>query len=57
MEQEQGRPSLPNLAKFERQFELKYGRQMSADERRWFELAEELLKNPPEEESSSNAAD
>jgi hypothetical protein len=55
MEQEPGRPTLPDLHKFQRQFEMKYGRQMTPEERRWFTLAEDLLKNPPEEEQGKAA--
>lgn len=53
MENQKGRPSLPELEKFARQFEMKYGRKMTEDERRWFKATEELLKNPHEEESKA----
>ena len=56
MEKLPHRPSLPELYKFERQFEQKYGRKMTADERRTFHAIEKLLLNPPEE-NPSQAAD
>ena len=53
MEKEQGRPSLPDLEKFAQQFRMKYGREMTDDERRWFKATEELLKHPPEQQSAA----
>ncbi len=55
MEHEPRRPTLPDLRTFERQFEMKYGRKMTAEEQRWFQLAEELLKHPPEEQQEQAA--
>ncbi len=40
----------PDLKTFKRQFRLKYGREMTADEERFYHLTKNLLDNPPEEE-------
>lgn len=45
--------SLPSLAEFEEQFRLKYGREMTAEERKLFELAEQLLKDHPNARKTS----
>ena len=37
--------SLPSLQEFEEQFRRKYGREMTTEERKLFELAEQLLKD------------
>jgi hypothetical protein len=46
----------PNLDTFARQFRAKYGREMTAEERRFYELTKDLLDSPPEEEPDGNAA-
>ncbi len=51
MEKHANRPSLPTLERFKKQFRMKYGREMTAEEIRFFQLADELLHSPPEEES------
>jgi hypothetical protein len=40
----------PDLPTFARQFKQKYGREMTRDEKRFYELTKNLLDNPPEEE-------
>ena len=55
VEKHPDRPSLPTLRDFEWQFEQKYGRKMTSDERKFFELTEDLLENPPEEEDGEKA--
>ncbi len=42
-------PELPDLDEFEEQFRRKYGRYLTAEERKFFLLAEHLLKYPPRE--------
>ncbi|HZP62625.1 MAG TPA: hypothetical protein VFB28_04345 [Terriglobales bacterium] len=49
MEKISNRPDLPEIDRFKRQFEEKYGRRMKPDEIRVFQLIEKLLMNPPEE--------
>ncbi len=44
------RPSLPKLRDFERQFEEKFGREMTAEELKFYRLTEELLEHPPTQE-------
>jgi hypothetical protein len=53
MEKISNRPSLPDLYTFERQFEQKYGRTMTDEERRTFKAIERLLLNPPEEQETA----
>ena len=45
--------SLPSLEEFEEQFRRKYGREMTAEERKLFELAEQLLKDHPSARKTS----
>ena len=42
-------PKLPDLDEFDEQFRRKYGRYLTAEERKFFLLAEHLLKYPPRE--------
>ncbi len=42
-------PELPVLDEFDVQFRRKYGRYLTAEERKFFLLAEHLLKYPPRE--------
>jgi hypothetical protein len=51
-----GRPSLPKLRDFAKQFRQKYGRDMTPEEQKFFTLTEDLLENPPEEDSKSEDA-
>ena len=51
------RPSLPDLYKFQRQFEAKYHQKMTDEERHTFEAIEHLLLHPPEEEQRSGEAE
>jgi hypothetical protein len=39
---------LPDLSEFDERFRRKYGRYLTAEERKFFLLAEHLLKHPPE---------
>lgn len=39
----------PDLETFARQFRQKYGRDMTPDERRFYELTLDLFEHPPEE--------
>jgi len=57
MEKIPNRPDLPEIEKFKRQFEEKYGRRMKPEEVRVFQLIEKLLMNPPEEEKGMAADD
>ena len=43
----------PDVETFARQFRMKYGREMTSEERRFYNLAKDLLENPPEEEQQS----
>jgi hypothetical protein len=45
----------PDLETFARQFRLKYGREMTKEERHFYELTKNLLDNPPEEEGEKEA--
>lgn len=49
----------PPLKDFARQFRMKYGRDMTTEEQRFYELTRELLERPPEEhpEKREKAAD
>ena len=40
----------PDLSIFARQFKQKYGREMTREEKRFYELTKNLLDHPPEEE-------
>ena len=40
----------PDVTTFNRQFRLKYGREMTAEEETFYNLTKNLLDNPPEEE-------
>ena len=42
--------SAPDAETFARQFRQKYGREMTSEERRFYELTRNLLDSPPEEE-------
>ncbi len=44
------RPSLPALEDFEHRFRATYGRAMTAEEKRFFELTEAMLQEPTSEE-------
>ena len=46
----------PELDTFARQFRQKYGREMTAEERKFYRLTKDLLDNPPEEEEDGEAA-
>jgi hypothetical protein len=50
MQKRPDRPLLPELYEFERQFEEKYNRPMTAEERRWFEFIKKRLLKQSEEE-------
>lgn len=47
----------PDLNLFKRQFRLKYGRDMTAEEQRFYELTKDLLLNPPEEDGTGEDGD
>jgi hypothetical protein len=53
-QQHPNRPLLPVIRDLERQFEAKYHRKMTPEEKRWFHLVEELLMHVPEETGESN---
>lgn len=40
----------PDVETFARQFRQKYGREMTPEERHFYELTKNLLERPPEEE-------
>jgi hypothetical protein len=40
----------PDPKEFGRQFRRKYGRDMTPDETKFYQLTKDLLENPPEEE-------
>jgi hypothetical protein len=51
MERISNRPSFPRLELFKAQFRSKYGRDMTSEEAKFFQLTEDVLLNPPEEEA------
>ncbi len=50
------RPYLPPLADFQERFRAKYGREMSPEEKRFFELTEAMLREPAAEEDEEKSA-
>ena len=46
----------PDLEKFAQQFRMKYGREMTPEERHFYQLTKNLLDNPPEEEDDRESA-
>ncbi|MGB8889259.1 MAG: hypothetical protein WCC87_21205 [Candidatus Korobacteraceae bacterium] len=46
----------PDLDTFSRQFRQKYGRDMTPEEMRFYQLTKDLLDNPPEEDKGGEAA-
>lgn len=46
---------IPPLDNFAQQFKAQLGRDMTPEERRFYELAEQVLRNPPEDEADGNA--
>ena len=46
----------PDPKTFARQFRLKYGRDITPEEMKFYRLTKDLLDNPPEEEDGEGAA-
>jgi hypothetical protein len=46
----------PDLETFARQFRMRYGREMTAEERRFYQLTKKLLDDPPEKEGGEESS-
>lgn len=47
---------IPPLPEYERQFKAKFGRDMTSEEKRFYQLTRDLLAEPPDEDGDDGEA-